>query len=137
MFHARLLNMSVICMAMCSCLSACGGGGGKGGGDKGPVTRANFDKILADGSGNLAAVETIMGGKGTELPKETWKKHEINPNALPFKGKIKVVKVGDELRVMPDDEGTEVKVVRWGDDSKYIYVAVAEDKVVWKGLKEN
>jgi hypothetical protein len=133
MFHARLLNVIVICL----CLSGCRGGGGQGDGDKGPVTKANFEKILADGSGNLAAVETIMGGKGMKLPKEAWKKHDIDPAALPFR-KAKLIKLGDEKpTVVADDSGSEAEVFRWGDDDKYIYVAVLEQKVVRKSIKGN
>jgi hypothetical protein len=131
MFHARVLNMAFIYLAICSCLSGCGGGG-----DKGPVTKANFDKIKADGSENLAAVETIMSSKGTELPKEAWKKYGIDSGSIPFR-KAKLLKEDDNKHTaIADDNGSEAKVFRWGDDNKYIYVAVLEDKVVLKSMKE-
>jgi hypothetical protein len=132
MLHARLLNTALVGLAVCSCLSGCGGSGGS---DKGPVTKANFEKIKIDGSQSLATVESIMGSKGTELPKEAWKKHGIDPTALPFR-KSKLVKADDnKLTAVADDNGTEAKVYRWGDDNKYIYVAVLEDKVVFKSMK--
>jgi hypothetical protein len=135
MLHARLVGVSFMCLVVCLSLAGCRGGGGGGGG--GTVTKANFDKIVADGSENLAAVEAIMGGKGTELPKEAWKKYDINPNALPFR-KANLVKGDDnKFTVVADDNGSEAKVFRWGDDNKYIYVAVLEDKVVFKGMKGN
>jgi hypothetical protein len=119
-----------MCLAIGVCLSGCGGGG-----DKGPVTKANLDKIKADGSENLTAVETIMGGKGTELSKDAWKKHGIDPGALPFR-KAKLVKGEDNKHTaVADDNGSEAKVFRWGDDNRYIYVAVLEDKVVLKSMK--
>ena len=135
MLQARLVGMSFMFLVGCLSLSGCRGGGGGGGG--GPITKANFDKIVVDGSVSLAAVEAIMGGKGTELPKEAWKKHDINPNALPFR-KAKLVKGDDnKFTVVAEDNGSEAQVFRWGDDNKYIYVAVLEDKVVLKGMKGN
>lgn len=132
MLHARLLNMAFIGLAGCLCLSGCGGGG-----DKAPVTKANFEKIKADGSENLATVETIMGGKGTDLPKEAWKKHGIDPDTTPFR-KSKLVKGDDnKVTVVADDNGTQAKVFRWGDEARYITVAVQEDKVVWKRMHGN
>jgi hypothetical protein len=133
MLHARLVGAAFLCLVVCLSLSGCRGGGG----GVGPITKANFDKIVADGSENLAAGEAIMGGKGTELPKEAWKKHDINPNALPFR-KAKLVKGDDnKFTVVADDNGSEAKVYRWGDENRYIYDTVLEDKVVFKGMKGN
>src|SRR3569832_1831425 len=81
MLQARLLNMALIGLAVCSCLPGCSGGG-----DNGPVTKANFEKIKIDGTQDLAAVESIMGGKGTDLPEGAWNEHGINPKALPGRG---------------------------------------------------
>jgi hypothetical protein len=137
MLHPRLVSVSFMCLTVCLSLSGCRGGGGGAGGGGGSVTRANFDTIVADGSEDLAAAEAIMGGHGTELPKEAWKKHDINPNALPFRKGKRVKGDDNKFTVVADDNGSEAKVLRWGDDNEYIYVAVLEDKVVFKGMKGN
>jgi hypothetical protein len=101
------------------------------------VTRAHYDKIKADGSEDLAAAEAVMGSKGTELPKEAWKRHTINPDALPYRNAKLVKRDDNTVMVIADDIGSEAKVFRWGDDNKYLFVTVLEGKVVAKGLKEN
>jgi hypothetical protein len=79
---------------------------GCGGGN---VTKANYDKIKEGDS--LADVEKVMGGKGTELTEETAKKMGVQA------------------------AGAGLKIVRWGDDNKFVLVTVMNDKVMFKTNK--
>jgi hypothetical protein len=77
----------------------------------GAVTKDNEAKIKE--GDKLEDVEKVMGGKGTDLSEEQMKK------------------IGIEAK------GEGVKVVRWGDDNKYIVVTIMGGKVfakVSKGL---
>ena len=107
MIHARLIFASLICMGVCLSLAGCGS-----------VTKARYEKIVADGTTNLAAAEAVMGAKGMEVPKDDWKKFSIGPKAFP-KGK--------------EAEG---KLFRWGNEDRFIIVGVVEDKVMFKGMSQ-
>ena len=136
MFHARLLHMALVGLAACSCLSGCRNESG-GGDTKDPFT-AKCDRIKTDGSQNQADVETVMGAKGTEVPKEAWSKYGgigIDPKAVPFT-KSKLVKENDnKFKAVADENGTQAKVFRWEERRKgarqEMVVAVLEDKVVF------
>jgi hypothetical protein len=130
MLHARLLYMALVGLAACSCLSGCSSE--SGGGDKKDPFTAKCEKISIDGSQTLAAVETIMGAKGTEVPKEAFPHHD--PKAVPFtKGKL--VKENDnKFKAVADEKGTDAKVFRWEREGskgrQAMFVVVLEDKVV-------
>jgi hypothetical protein len=131
MTQTRILGVPFVCLAICSILPGC-----QGESVGGPVTRANYDKINADGSEDLAAAEAIMGGRATELPRTAWKGHTINPDVLPYRNAKLVKRDDNTVTVIADNNGSEAKVFRWGDDNRYIFVAVLDGKVVRKGLKE-
>ena len=137
MLHARLLFVALVGIAACSCVSGC---------KPGPLPKdpfmAKIDRISLDGSQSLADVETIMGAKGMEVPKEVWEVWKkggngIDPAAPPF-AKSKLVKDGDnKFKAVADESGTEAKVFRWEAETNSknarasLLVAVLEDRVVF------
>jgi hypothetical protein len=76
----------------------------------GGINKANYDKIKENES-TAADVEKIMGSKGTDLNDEAMKKAGITAT------------------------GEGIKVVRWGDDNKFIVVVYMKDKVFTKHQK--
>src|SRR5437867_13058571 len=103
----------IISVALMTAVSGCG---------RGPF-EVKVDKIKVDGSQKLADVEQIMGGKGTEIPNSALSKEDDAKTGKVFtsiadqlKGNRKLAKPGSsalaELTV-PDENGTEVKWIRW------------------------
>jgi len=104
-------------LALCLTLSGCGGG---------PVTKANFDKINAGMSS--ADVEKIMGSKGTEMTGEAAKAFSQLQGGMPGGG-AGAPDLGNIMGALG------MKIVRWGDDNRYIVVFYMQDKVAGKDSK--
>jgi len=123
--------VAVVC-ALCLTLSGCGGGG---------LSKATFDSIKPGMT--MAEVEKVVGSKGQDLAGDAAK---AMTKGMGDMGKAVGDAAGGDAGKAMGDAGKLMggmmeamagmqKVVRWGDDSKYIVVVFMGDKVVAKDSK--
>jgi hypothetical protein len=94
----RHLSVMIVAFMLCALLTGCGGG----------PTKAQYEK-LKDGM-SLADARKEMGGDGTELKKEDYKK----------------------ITGLDVDPPEGLKIIRWGDDNKHVVATFVSDKLVYK-----
>jgi hypothetical protein len=117
----RLSWLVVLCLG-CLVLPGCGGG----------LSKASFDKITTGQS--LTDVEGLLGGKGTEMTGDA--ANTLMKGMGDFAGKAGGKEAGDAMGALGGMVNLLMpKVYRWGDDNKYIIVAVMGGKVVGKDQK--
>jgi hypothetical protein len=123
--------VAVVCV-LCLVMSGCSGGG---------LTKATFDSIK--NGMTQAEVEKVIGSKGQDLAGDAAKAltkgmGDMGKTVGDAAGGDAGKALGDAGKLMGGlmDAMTGIqKVVRWGDDNKYIVVVFMGDKVVGKDSK--